>query len=148
MSVISSHNVQCWQAPVSTGQQTICITGSWEWQHPGSASDWQLCETRVCHLRLGTWKQQVGRVIVPAALDLSIRNYGTGAYKCEIELKVASKSVPPEFITTAEEKVVTLLNQSPHARTILACFQHAQPGASLSVGVIGKAGRDGAIQSD
>ncbi len=148
MSVISTQTVQCWQAPVSTGNQSICIVGSWEWQHPGSASDWQLCETRVCHLRIGTWKQQVGRDIVSAALDLSVRHYGTGAYKCEIELKVAAKNVPHDFVTSTEEKVVALLNQSPYARTILACFQHAQPGASLSAGVIGKAGREGAIQSD
>lgn len=148
MSVISTHNVQCWQAPVSTGNQSICIVGSWEWQHPGSAAEWQLSESRICHLRLGTWKQQVGRDIVSAALDLSVRQYDKHAYKCEIELKVASKCVPSNFITMMEQKIITLLNQNPHARTILLGFQHAHPGDSLSVGVIGKAGKDGAIQSD
>tara|TARA_B100001059_G_scaffold229548_1_gene262298 strand:- start:554 stop:940 length:387 start_codon:yes stop_codon:yes gene_type:complete len=125
MSVMSPA-IHCWKAPVIAGHHNIAIIGSWVRQHAGSAREWQLSDSRLCHLRLATWKQKLEHDIVPAALDLSIRQYDS-AHKCEIELKIMAPKIPPQFIADILPKITETLDRHPHAQAVLAVFQQADP---------------------
>lgn len=121
MSVINPQT-HCWTAPVIAGHQSIAIVGSWVPQHAGTAREWHLSDSRLCHLRIGVWKQQLQHDIVPAALDLSIRKYDM-THKCEIELKMVAAHIPTRVITDMLPQISKMLNRHPHVRTVLTAFQ-------------------------
>lgn len=144
MSVITRQTVQCWAAPIYLGESKISIVGSWKWTHAGTLEEWHISPERMCHVRVGHWKQQIGKDIVPACLDISISD----TYKCELHLKVAHPNAREDIISHLGVTIERLLRRNPHAHHVLACFQQVQPGAGSVVSVTGNAGSDGVSQSD
>lgn len=127
MSILSTKSIQCYTAPIDIGPEHISLTGSWQWAHPGTTQEWLMNPTRLCHLRLHCWKQQIGNDIVPACLDWSLRPSGK-TFKHEVELKFLTSKQCDSILEGLSIKIHSILNES-NLRKVHLSFQQEHPGA-------------------
>lgn len=127
----------CYEAPISINHKTATIAGSWSAAYPSED---------LLRMSIQKWKQQYNSGVCDVTLEWSVRK----SMKHYLILRFNNNDFEP-FIKTAwfADHVQSVLQQDPFIVAINAAMvQQLQPGAVLIAAAAGRAGRDGASQSD
>ena len=147
MSVLSQRSVICFRAPVTIGNTSVSMVGSWEKCTQWSLHEYRISPQLLSHIRLATWKHQMKHSIVDTCLDWTVHRSNTGlCFSVDVTF-ITPFSVQLSDFENINKKIHTILNQNQFILQAQTLFQQTHPGDGAASVIAGSTGNDGESQS-